>query len=76
MMGLEPTTFCMASKTGGNDPGRHITRQAAFLHGVRVSRNLLGTSLHKPVFGRLGHEWGTAPGRVCREAYGGPDGLQ
>jgi hypothetical protein len=59
-MGLEPTTFCMASKIAGNDLRRHMTRKAAFLHGFRAIRGPGPASLHRPGFGRLGHWWATA----------------
>jgi len=55
MMGLEPTTFCMASKVAENGPRRRKTREAAFLHGFRVSRHRDAASLHEADRGRLGH---------------------
>jgi hypothetical protein len=55
MMGLEPTTFCMASKIPGNDPRRRPTRKAAFLHGFRPPRYRDAALLHMAVSGRLGH---------------------
>ena len=40
MMGLEPTTFCMASSSTGSHPVRPFPPEAAFLHGFRLIREL------------------------------------
>jgi hypothetical protein len=55
MMGLEPTTFCMASKIAGNDLRRRKTRETAFLHGFRAYRRRDPASPHGVGFRRLGH---------------------
>jgi hypothetical protein len=48
-MGLEPTTFCMASKVADNDPTRRKTREAAFLHGFRASRQVTPHRSTRPI---------------------------
>jgi hypothetical protein len=54
-MGFEPTTFCMARKTAGNDPGRRKTREAAFLHEFPGARHRDAAPLHEVDVERLGH---------------------
>jgi hypothetical protein len=37
MMGFEPTTFCMASRTRENHSRRRSTRNPAYRHGLRAA---------------------------------------
>jgi hypothetical protein len=55
MIGLEPTTFCMASKIARNDLERRKTREAAFLHGLRGVLTIGARIAPRAGFGRLGH---------------------
>jgi hypothetical protein len=55
MMGLEPTTFCMANKIARNDLERRETREAAFLHGLRGCPDHGARIAPRAGFGRLGH---------------------
>jgi hypothetical protein len=61
MMGFEPTTFCMASHSAGNDVGQRLMCEASFLHGFRGLLNFTTRFLHEHVLERFGQVWATGP---------------
>ena len=74
MMGLEPTTFCMA-KVRGRLRGRTLIRRASFLHGFSES---IGAPLDGagPGYSPFSHLFrpaisATAPTDRCRSAFSG-----
>jgi hypothetical protein len=50
MKGLEPSTFCMASRAEGHDPRRPTTTNGSTHAGLRSSRAALSTWLHGRIY--------------------------